>query len=230
MVGPFKPHHVPAVVIEDGKGRPVALRLWDEWAEDFHVFEGGVGDAPFLFGRAHTDDRRGGATRSHLVGELLAPVVIATKRRAEDPAPAMARGDHLALPALAEAPLLQLGVWHHRPDVAASLVDAASSIRAAVVAALIGGVIDDHGVIRTRVDRFEVSADPATGEWEIADDEGVRRGSSLRGFAAALGAVGDGVFAVRLIEAVFGWRLPVARARSIAEVIDAAPKPREVRE
>ena len=227
MTGPLKPRPMPAVAIEDGEGRTVALRVWDEWSEDVLTFEGAAA-APFRLRGDHRPDRRGGATRSHLVGEALAPVVVATKRRDEDPAPVWARGDHLALPALAEAPFLQLGVWHHRPDIAASLVGASPSIRAAVVSALIGGVIDDHGVIRARIDRFEVSADPETGEWEVASDGGVCRGSSLRGFAGALGAVGDGVFAVRLIEAVFGWRLPVALARSIAEAIDATPKPREV--
>lgn len=228
MTGPSKPRPMPALLIEDSEGRPVAIRLWDEWSEDFLAFEGGLGDGPFRFSGAHTVDRRGGATRSHLVGETLAPVVMATKRRAEDPAPAMKRGDHLALPALAEVPFLQLGTWHHRPDVAASLVGASSLIRAVVVSALIGGVVDDRGVIRARIDRFEVGADPETGKWQIASDGGARRGSSLRGFAGALGAVGDGVFAVRLIEALFGWRLPVTIARSIAEAIDAAPKPREI--
>ncbi len=229
MIGPSKPRSIPALAIEDGEGHSVTLRIWDDWSEDFLTFEGGVGATPFRLAGDHIVERRGGATRSHLVGERLAPVVVATKRRAEDPARPMARGDHLALPALAEAPLLQLGIWNHRPDVAASLVGAAPSVRAAVVSALIGGVIDDRGVIRAQIDRFEVSADPETGEWEIAGDEGARRGSSLRGFAAALAAVGDGVFAVRLVEAVFGWRLPVACARSIADAIDAAPKPREVR-
>ena len=228
MIGTSMPRPVPALAIEDGEGRTIALRIWDQWAEDVLTFEGATDDASFRLAGDHVIERRGGATRSHLVGEMLLPVVVATRRRAEDPALVASRGDHLALPALAAAPFVQLGVWHHRPDLAASLVGASPSIRAAVVSALIGGVVDDRGVIRARIDRFEVSADPETGEWEIADDEGARRGSSLRGFAAALGAVGDGVFAVRLVETVFGWRLPVALARSIAEVIDAAPKPREV--
>lgn len=224
---PSPRRRLPAVQEVDALGRRGVTVLWDEWAEQSRALvppiDGGpwAGSVRYLPGEDRVDPGEK-ITRDHLVGEIIDPIVVAT-------CPSDTDGAVRSLPIVRNAPLIEVGVFRRRPDVAGALLCAAPTIRAAVVEALIGGAVGDDGVIRSRIGKSEVAVDPRAWSWEIISGDGhLAAGRSLRGFAAALGGVGDGVLAVRLVETVLGWRLPIRVALTIADAIDAAPKPRGV--
>lgn len=122
------------------------------------------------------------------------------------------------------APLLRYEVM--RADSAATihgaLTTAGESLRAVVIDSLIGGVVADDGTRHALIGGSDIAADPKTGSWRISDpDGGERSGRDLRRFAFGLKALSPGVFAVRLLEAIFRWRFPPDLARGVADLIDA---------
>lgn len=122
------------------------------------------------------------------------------------------------------APLLQFGVM--RADPAASihgaLTAAGESLRAVVIDALVGGVVADDGTRHALIGGADIAVDPKTGSWRISDPDGCERsGRDLRRFAFGLKVLSPGVFAVRLLEAIFKWKFPPDLARGVADLIDA---------
>ena len=220
---------LPAVQTMDATGRKGLTLVWDPWAETMRAFIPPTDGVPWQgsFRSLSGTDRFGPERRifrEHLVGEAFDPIPVETCPLEEPSA-------FRVLPALRHAPFLEAGVFGQRPDIACSLALGARAIRAAVAEALVDGVTGDDGVIRAQVGESETAVDPRTGAWEIlAADGHIASGTTLRGFALGLGGVDDGVFAVRLLEAVFGWRLPIRVALAIADAIDGAPEPRRVAE
>lgn len=131
---------------------------------------------------------------------------------------------------IARAPFCRPGVFLHRPDIAGSLEAAGPFIRAAVFEALIGGVTGDDGWTRAEIGDAEVAVDPTTGAWSVENADGHRRSHrNPWGLSFALGAVPNGVFAVRLLEAFFRRKMPGKVALAVSDAIDDwGPTPKEV--
>ncbi|TBW38411.1 hypothetical protein EYW49_09065 [Siculibacillus lacustris] len=157
--------------------------------------------------------------RNPLIGRPIEFVITGAGRSLRD------------LPHIAHAPLCEFGVFNRRANVADSLTAAGPEIRGAVIKALVGGVPGNDGEVRAKIGASEIVVNPTTGAWSITHADGHRRaGRNLRRFVLALGAVPDGVAAVRLLETIFKWKIPPDAALKIADAIDeCAPIPKEVR-
>lgn len=135
------------------------------------------------------------------------------------------RGDSIRdFAAVHRAPLAQFDVMRAAPSasVRGALIAAGETLRAVVIDALIGGVVADDGTRHVQIGGSDIAADPKTGAWRITSpDGGERSGRDLRRFAFGLKALSPGVFAVRLLEAIFRWRFPPDLARGVADLIDA---------
>lgn len=154
-----------------------------------------------------------------LIGEIIEPVLAADGEGIRE------------LGYVARAPFCQFGVFLYRSDVAESLEAASPFLRAAVFEALIGGVIGDDGWTRAKIGDAEVAVDPATGAWSVENADGHRRSHrNPWGLSFALGAVSNGVFAVRLLEAFFRRKMPGKVALAVSDALDDwGPTPKEVR-
>lgn len=137
----------------------------------------------------------------------------------------LGRGESIRdFPVLNRAPLLQLEVMRASPlaSIKGALDAAGASLRAVVIDALIGGVVADDGTRHVEIGASEVAADPKTGAWQITSPDGAESsGRDLRRLTWCLKGLSPGVFAVRLLEAIFRWRFPPELARGVADLIDA---------
>lgn len=213
------PRRFLSVTVPSSWSTKSEIVIFDPWAEIMRSWD--HEPTPF-FGRLSASlsySAADNANRNPLIGQSIEFVSVGVGK------------SFRGLPHVAHAPLCDPGVWCRRANIADSLTAAGPKIREAVIEALVGGVKGDDGTVRTKIGQSEIAVNPTTAAWSIehADDHR-RSGRNLRRFVFALGAVSDGVAAVRLLETVFKWKIPLAAALKIADAIDeCAPIPKEVR-
>lgn len=195
------------------------VSIFDPWIEGSRTWIGPVDDALAVVGEDPHSAKTSRANTDPLIGEALELVVVAEGVGVGDL-------DHIA-----RAPLLQIGIFGKRYDIADGLMAAGAGLRVAAFEALVGGVVGEDGWMRANIGDAEIAVDPMTGAWSVENGDGHRRGhTNPWGLSFALGAVSNGVFAVRLLEAFFRRKMPPAVALTISDAVDEwGPTPKEVR-